>query len=97
MATALCTGRAAREDVVKAIERSKSWRQRTIRPAILLERAHAHVQSHEHQHVGAFGDGMSGALRGRMTSTEGKAGFGIAWLLGVPLPILLIVYLISRC
>jgi len=32
-----------------------------------------------------------------MTSTEGKAGFGIAWLLGVPLPILAIVYLISRC
>jgi len=32
-----------------------------------------------------------------MTSTEGKAGFGIAWLLGIPLPILLIVYLVSRC
>jgi hypothetical protein len=27
----------------------------------------------------------------------GKAGYAIAWLLGVPLPILLIVYLISRC
>jgi hypothetical protein len=32
-----------------------------------------------------------------MTSTEGKAGFGIAWLLGIPLPILFIVYLVSRC
>ncbi len=28
---------------------------------------------------------------------SGKAGYAIAWLLGVPLPILLIVYLISRC
>ena len=27
----------------------------------------------------------------------GKVGYAIAWLLGVPLPILLIVYLISRC
>lgn len=28
---------------------------------------------------------------------SGKAGYAIAWLLGIPLPILLIVYLISRC
>lgn len=28
---------------------------------------------------------------------SGKVGYAIAWLLGVPLPILLIVYLISRC
>jgi hypothetical protein len=28
---------------------------------------------------------------------SGKAGYALAWLLGVPLPILLIVYLISRC
>ena len=32
-----------------------------------------------------------------MASTEAKAGFGIAWLLGIPLPILAIVYLITRC
>jgi len=32
-----------------------------------------------------------------MTSTEAKAGFGLAWLLGIPLPILAVVYLISRC
>lgn len=28
---------------------------------------------------------------------SGKVGYALAWLLGVPLPILLIVYLISRC
>jgi hypothetical protein len=28
---------------------------------------------------------------------QGKAGYALAWLLGVPLPILLVVYLISRC
>jgi hypothetical protein len=28
---------------------------------------------------------------------SGKIGYALAWLLGVPLPILLIVYLISRC
>ena len=28
---------------------------------------------------------------------SGKAGYALAWLLGVPLPILLIIYLISRC
>ena len=28
---------------------------------------------------------------------SGKAGYALAWLLGVPLPILLVVYLISRC
>jgi hypothetical protein len=28
---------------------------------------------------------------------SGKAGYAIAWLLGIPLPILLVVYLISRC
>ncbi|HTJ42617.1 MAG TPA: hypothetical protein VL463_11015 [Kofleriaceae bacterium] len=31
------------------------------------------------------------------TPEGGKVGYAIAWLLGVPLPILLIVYLISRC
>ncbi|HEY0476265.1 MAG TPA: hypothetical protein VGD37_02010 [Kofleriaceae bacterium] len=28
---------------------------------------------------------------------SGKVGYALAWLLGVPIPILLIVYLISRC
>ena len=28
---------------------------------------------------------------------SGKAGYALAWLLGIPLPILLVVYLISRC
>lgn len=28
---------------------------------------------------------------------SGKVGYAIAWLLGIPLPILLIVYLVSRC
>jgi hypothetical protein len=44
-----------------------------------------------------FAYGMSAAQASDMTSTSGKAGFGIAWLLGIPLPILAIVYLISRC
>jgi len=31
-------------------------------------------------------------------STEsGKIGWALAWLLGVPLPVLLVIYLISRC
>jgi hypothetical protein len=28
---------------------------------------------------------------------SGKAGWALAWLLGIPLPVLLIIYLISRC
>jgi hypothetical protein len=28
---------------------------------------------------------------------SGKIGYALAWLLGIPLPILLAVYLISRC
>lgn len=28
---------------------------------------------------------------------SGKVGYAVAWLLGIPLPILLVVYLISRC
>jgi hypothetical protein len=46
---------------------------------------------------------MSTAITSLMNSTtnpnpeSGKAGYALAWLLGVPLPILLIVYLISRC
>jgi hypothetical protein len=33
----------------------------------------------------------------RRNPESGKIGYAIAWLLGIPLPILLIVYLISRC
>jgi hypothetical protein len=40
---------------------------------------------------------MPVAIHATMASTEAKAGFGLAWLLGIPLPILLIVYLITRC
>ena len=33
----------------------------------------------------------------RDSAESGKVGWALAWLLGVPLPILLIIYLISRC
>lgn len=32
-----------------------------------------------------------------MASTGTKSGFALAWILGIPLPILLVIYLISRC
>ena len=47
--------------------------------------------------------GTSRAPRSRMTPTtppnpeSGKVGYAVAWLLGIPLPILLLVYLVSRC
>jgi hypothetical protein len=46
--------------------------------------------------------GTLAALRSCMTAQHihpesGKVGSALAWLLGVPLPILLIVYLTSRC
>jgi hypothetical protein len=28
---------------------------------------------------------------------SGKAGWALAWLLGIPLPLLLVIYAISRC
>ena len=28
---------------------------------------------------------------------SGKAGYALAWLLGVPLPLLLIIYAFTRC
>jgi hypothetical protein len=28
---------------------------------------------------------------------SGKAGWALAWLLGVPLPVLLVIYAISHC
>jgi hypothetical protein len=27
----------------------------------------------------------------------GKIGYALAWVLGIPIPVLLVVYLISRC
>jgi hypothetical protein len=33
----------------------------------------------------------------RREPQSGKVGYALAWLLGVPIPILLIVYLVSRC
>jgi hypothetical protein len=38
--------------------------------------------------------GTRRALRADMAN---KAGYALAWLIGIPLPILLIVYLVSRC
>jgi hypothetical protein len=38
--------------------------------------------------------GTRHALRAHMAN---KAGYAVAWLLGIPLPILLVVYLVSRC
>jgi hypothetical protein len=28
---------------------------------------------------------------------SGKVGYALAWLIGVPLPLLLVIYAISRC
>jgi len=28
---------------------------------------------------------------------RGKVGYALAWLLGIPIPVLLVVYAISRC
>jgi len=36
-------------------------------------------------------------MQSRPDPESGKVGYAIAWLLGVPIPILLIVYLISKC
>jgi hypothetical protein len=33
----------------------------------------------------------------QLNPESGKIGYAVAWLLGIPLPILLIVYLFSRC
>lgn len=41
--------------------------------------------------------GTSTAMAASMTSTGTKGGFALAWLLGIPLPILLVIYLITRC
>jgi hypothetical protein len=36
-------------------------------------------------------------LRQVLQRQEGKMGYAIAWLLGVPLPILLLIYLLRGC
>jgi hypothetical protein len=38
-----------------------------------------------------------GAPMRKMIDRSGKAGYIIAWLLGVPIPILLIVFLLRGC
>lgn len=35
--------------------------------------------------------------RETLRSEEGKIGYGILWLLGVPLPVLLIIYFLRGC
>jgi hypothetical protein len=43
--------------------------------------------------------GMATAIAPGMTSRaqeQGKVGYAVAWLLGIPLPVLLLVYLFSR-
>ncbi|HEX3762794.1 MAG TPA: hypothetical protein VHW23_29060 [Kofleriaceae bacterium] len=42
-------------------------------------------------------DGMRAATSTIMASTGTKTGFALAWIIGIPLPILLVIYLISRC
>jgi hypothetical protein len=41
-------------------------------------------------------DAPSGVMR-HPNPESGKAGYALAWLLGIPIPILLVVYAISRC
>jgi hypothetical protein len=36
-------------------------------------------------------------LRGLRAQQEGKAGYILLWLLGVPLPILLVIFLLRGC
>jgi hypothetical protein len=40
---------------------------------------------------------IKGAPMKKMIDRSGKAGYIIAWLLGVPIPILLIVFLLRGC
>lgn len=37
------------------------------------------------------------AIRGWMKSQEGKVGYALLWLLGVPLPLLFLVFLLRGC
>lgn len=36
------------------------------------------------------------ALMNRIDNEQGKVGYALLWLLGVPLPVLLVLYLIFR-
>ena len=36
-------------------------------------------------------------LKDLLVSQDGKLGYGLAWLLGVPIPILLIVFALRGC
>ncbi len=36
-------------------------------------------------------------FRSLMRKQEGKIGYAIAWLLGVPIPILVLIYLLRGC
>jgi hypothetical protein len=49
--------------------------------------------------LGARGVHFSSSMKAltKKAPQSGKVGYALAWLLGVPIPILLIVYLISRC
>jgi hypothetical protein len=40
---------------------------------------------------------LPGTRRALKAYMANKTGYALAWLLGIPLPILLIVYLVSRC
>ena len=73
---------AWRHDTARA-----AGRERTRHPSSRARRARSAPRGH----------GTRAAAGCCMTSTGGKAGFGIAWLLGIPLPILAIVYLFTRC
>ena len=46
--------------------------------------------------VRAIPDGMN-KLEKSHKAESGKIGYAIAWVLGVPIPLLLVIYLISRC
>jgi hypothetical protein len=61
-----------------------TWRERA--DAVRRDRPLAHTLQGAHL-----------MMNREMHPESGKVGYAIAWLLGVPIPILLIVYLVSRC
>lgn len=36
-------------------------------------------------------------MQNHMNPESGKVGYALAWVLGIPLPILAIVYMVSHC
>jgi hypothetical protein len=79
----------------------KPTRDATLRTTLIAHRARTHdgiceIARVPHARKSRY-VGTPTANTSVMTSTEGKAGFGLAWLIGIPLPILAIVYLITRC